>query len=431
MGAEGGVALSQQSNGVQVGAPFREHAAGVMSRVRNSFAELLAALPEACARPQDLRRAMRINTKLAWQAHTIAHGGDPFLAAEHVPGAEGVNILLQAARAKGVSAEVLRRVEEAVAGFHALIQVHADSRQSLEMMLSGLTVRGRERADQQHRRAAFNANGYLFGVQANVQIKTDFLRLAPDSSRMMHLATLRGFMGLKRLRPNVPCLLANSLWANMEGEAWESERRPLVELTEEQRRAFGEGAIPEFCSPSMPPVRRLQRDDGSFDFELTAGDVGNAAQVNWMMGELRSRPVGRGAGEVGEPSVPVTSGAMALRLFTPCKQLIFDNFIHRDTFVAPCRPRLIVRSNLEHHDAGLPTLGHARSVLPALEEPEYLGTGPDVAAAAEVPRYSALVRSVFEKTGWDPSEFDVYRLRMQYPPVPTSMLMLYESEAAG
>ena len=51
--------------------------------------------------------------------------------------------------------------------------------------------------------------------------------------------------------------------------------------------------------------------------------------------------------------------------------------------------------------------------------------GPQPAATPEFPRYKRLLRAVYERTGWDASEFHGFRVRVGYPAVPTALVLRY------
>ena len=56
--------------------------------------------------------------------------------------------------------------------------------------------------------------------------------------------------------------------------------------------------------------------------------------------------------------------------------------------------------------------------LPLFEQAYGLGSPPDL-VAPELPRCSEMVQTVCAKLGWNPDEFEGYRLRFRYPPIPT------------
>jgi hypothetical protein len=67
-----------------------------------------------------------------------------------------------------------------------------------------------------------------------------------------------------------------------------------------------------------------------------------------------------------------------------------------------------------------------RDRLPVAERLQHLGRGVERVRTAEIPRYAEILGAAFEKTGWDPDDFDVYRVRMRYPPIPVSVMVRHE-----
>jgi hypothetical protein len=105
----------------------------------------------------------------------------------------------------------------------------------------------------------------------------------------------------------------------------------------------------------------------------------------------------------------------------PCEVLINDLFVHEDMF-GPLTPELIVFGDLLGGPE-YPGGGREPPRLPVDEAVDYLGKGPGGIATADVPRYAELARYVFERLGWDGERFDVYRVRVAYPVVPSIVVM--------
>ena len=51
---------------------------------------------------------------------------------------------------------------------------------------------------------------------------------------------------------------------------------------------------------------------------------------------------------------------------------------------------------------------------------------PDALRLNELPRYADLLQYAFERVGWRPEEFYVFRLRMQYPALATTLVLKHE-----
>jgi len=178
----------------------------------------------------------------------------------------------------------------------------------------------------------------------------------------------------------------------------------------------------EFCSKPLPRFRRTIRQHGFVEDELVEGPVGNTAAVTCITGE-----VSRGVASYYR-SEHNRCGAVVARMRTPCEALVFDQLAHEDLF-GRISPELIIYSQLTGGPS-IPFPGMECDRLPLSESVEYLGKGPSVVYTPHVPRYAEMVQYVFDKLALDGERFDVYRVVLLYPPIPTSVVMSHELPAA-
>jgi hypothetical protein len=404
--------------------PLEEDARRVLLDTRNAFAAILEAVPGLEPRAQEVSEALAIPRKLGWQIAKLVCETDPFLVARYVPARGGMKTFLQAAARRKVPEALLQAATAAVKEFERLIDVHADDRASLEMMLSACASRADEQADVTWRKAAFMGNSYIWGVRAKTQLKTHFLHPSAEAGQL-DIASLRGFVGLRRMRPNVPWVIARARCTDDDGKV----RRAFVSQSLDVESAGKEGTdavplLPEFCSKPLPRFRRTIRQYGFLEDELVEGPVGNTGAITCITGE-----VSRGIASYLRTEHS-QQGSVVARMRTPCEALLFDQLVHEELF-GPISPELAVYSQL----GGGPSIPHPemeRERLPARESVEYLGKGPSVIYTPHVPRYSEMVRYVFDKLGWDGERFDVYRAVLLFPVIPTSVVMRHElPEAPG
>ncbi len=398
--------------------PFELHAEEVLRRVRSAFAEILEALPGHITRPHQLEKALKIDKQLSWRILKATRESDPFAAARHLPGPSGVRIFMEAAARSNVPSALTERASRALAEFDELVDVHAGDRLSLEMMMSAHAQRGREQADLAHRKLAFRGNSYLWGVQAKAQLKTDIAAPAQEKG-LLDICSLQGFIGLRRLRANVPWVVSRARCVDNDGEARRTfAREPLDPGDQEGGDACAVPLLRAFCSKPLPEFRRVGGRHGFVEDALVEGPVGDTAAVTCITGE-----VGRAAASYYRDEHN-RFGDFIARARTPCEALIFDQIVHEDVF-GRLRPELAVYSELAE-SAPFPASGCHRNLLPVTETVEYLGRGTSVLHTPHVPQYAQMARYAFERLGWDAERFKVYRLRMQYPIIPTSVVLRYE-----
>ena len=71
-------------------------------------------------------------------------------------------------------------------------------------------------------------------------------------------------------------------------------------------------------------------------------------------------------------------------------------------------------------------------MLPLKESLIYLGRGAAVMRSRDVPRYEEMVRYAMKRVGWAPGRFHVYRVRIEYPIMPSSVVIHFDlPERAG
>jgi hypothetical protein len=70
--------------------------------------------------------------------------------------------------------------------------------------------------------------------------------------------------------------------------------------------------------------------------------------------------------------------------------------------------------------------GRSRDLLPTSASVVHLGRGPQVLSSANVPRYAEMVQYALDRAGWDARQFDVYRCRVEFPVMPSSVMVRFE-----
>lgn len=392
-------------------ARFETHVQQAVGSVRSAFGAIAASLPGSPSRAHELQRALDIDKKLAWKIASVVNDADPFAAAKQLPGPAGVDIFLEAARARQVPAELIDQARGALRDFDGLIEVHAGDRVTLEMMMGGFATRSRDKIDTGHRRAAFRAQSYLWGVQAKTHLRAGFIAPAASDPTRLDIVSIRGFVGFRRIRPNVTWVIARTKLSDNDGEVRGSQSRlPL----DPSRGAADVPLVTDFCSERLPEFRRLDGGGGYCEDEVVEGPVGDTAAMTLLTGEIFR------AGAVRYRNEHNTFGRIGAHVFTPCEALVLDLVVHSEAF-GPIQPGFAIYSALG--SASLFPAGRHRVLEPAHETAEYLGRGPLVMHTADVPDYVRLSQYVFNRMEWDGEAFDVFRVRVAYPLMPTSNIL--------
>ena len=106
----------------------------------------------------------------------------------------------------------------------------------------------------------------------------------------------------------------------------------------------------------------------------------------------------------------------------PCEVLILDQYIHEDLF-GPIEPQVHIHSDLFENVSLRPVTMRPEDRLPMLEQVRPLGKGLAGIRTPDLPRYVEMASHVFDQLGWDEAKFSVYRARLEYPPLPTTVVM--------
>ena len=386
-------------------APFDEHAARTLGQLQHAFEAVVNELPDPIGRAADLQHSLKLDKVLSWRIFNVMRRGDPFAAARYVPGSSAVKNFLRAAQKRGVPPGVVESAAEALADFERLVVVHAGDRKRLDMMLASQAEEGRAETDLSYRRAAFQANTYLWGISASVALTASFASFS-DSPGMMDAGGLRGFVGLQRTR-------ADLRWPIMQPKVFDDEDTQLQRPTVEPFYDFDEPP-PEVCdllvSGAPLQIESVRLPKGTVRYDLMPGPVGRTAAITCITGG-RVRQMGSYRAVPGDEHNGVTA-----QVSTPCELMVFDQFIDEDLF-GRIQPELCVHSLL--HDESF--AGSVR--LPVQETVRYLGKATGALHTPEIPRYADMVKYAFEKLGWDAGRFDVYRFRWEYPIIPTAVTM--------
>jgi hypothetical protein len=394
---------------------FEADAEAVICRIKGSLSEVIAAVPTlSFKRATDLAVGLGIDSKLAWKISRFVDGTDPFAAARFIPGPSAMKIFLRAAARRHAPPEVISAAEKAFASFRQLVRAHAGNRKYFDMMVAAHATADRGSSDLEHRRLTFEGNSFVWGVQARTVFRTFVASPSADGESWDTIA-VRGFIDFRAMRPGVAWRISRPYSVDKShGIHTELVRRPL------DPSMAADGSLPlmtEFCTRPLPEFRRGRRGERGFDYEFIESSVGNTARLTCITGEI-VRQV-----EPRYPDPMYQDFCVSFPVRTPAEVLLFDVAIHEELFGGGgLQPMLF--SDLFGGSADLSYGDTDR--LPLHEGVESLGRGVDMAHTRDVPRYPELLRYAFAQAGWDPAKYELYRFRMRYPPLPSTIMLRAE-----
>lgn len=393
---------------------FEEEASEVITEFQRAMRDLMAALPvDPEAGPTEVARSLGVDTKLAWKIHHLLSHSDPFDAGRYVPGMAAVRRFLEITSRHEPPEVLVRDLRYACTDFEAMVRVHAESRSSLDLLLAGQAQGEQLRTELEQRKAAYQANSFLWGIQAEAQLKT--VIMAPSEVEdMIDYVIINGFVGLRRIRAHVPWRITSTYSIDNAGNVrTDLDREPLDPDVSRGDAGTGAPLLRRFCSTPLPKLDLLRRGTGSPDYVRVQAPLGKSVSETCLIGE-RLRAL-----EPRYQRPGFDNNAIYVRLRTPCRVVVLDVLVHRELFESPRYEArlfsdLFTGEYFTHDDC---------DELVLHEKIEELGPGIEELALPAMPKYGEMLRYAFERVGWSGERFDGFRLSIDYPVIPTDLFM--------
>ena len=401
---------------VQVGAngSFEDETAAVLGRVRAGLAEVIAEVPGPVADSADLHRALHIQKTASWRLYKAATATDPIAAAPHVPTPAILKKFFEAAAANGVQAGTIEAAERATADLERLVDKHAGDRATFDSMIGSL-LEGEEarQISLSQRRLIFRGLKHILGMQAKTVLKFMAIQPAADPT-MLDLARVEGIISLRQLRSDAPLIVSRACVVSQAGNIQKVCREPLGPVVGAERMSL----LSEFCSKPLPEFREVEGPTDALQGELVSRGVGRCGAITCFEGH-----VVRGIGaRYWTEEDPWSCACQKVR--TPCETVVLDFLVREGTFGSN---QPAAASCCEHfHELQGEDPWRQRSLPTTRETVSYLGRGASVLQTQDFPRYAELARSVFDRLGWNEEAFDVYRCRIEYPVVPSTVMIYFD-----
>jgi hypothetical protein len=385
----------------EVPADLKADAERVLNQCSESLRKVLAALHPGEPAPRDLERRLNLHKTLCWRVLQVAFTRDPLAAAQHLPGDEGVEKFLAAAKAEGVSSQLLNPVREASHRYHTLVKSHAGDRASFEVMLMGLATPDETAVElKAARRAGFRSSSYAWGVQTAVRMIASII--TPVGSDAVDLATLRGHIRVRRVRKEGLLRIAPTIEHDTDDPA---KRGAAAAPIEPEHVIGGVPLLPRFSTNPLPPLQPFERSDRTMEYRFATQSLGEQSAITVFMGEVR-----RGLEGARWKSASNSTNAFMMTVRDPVGLGVIDLWAppefgleHRAVTVSAIGVNPLTQHPDQWH------------VLPASTTVERMGRGLRAARLGEVPEYEPAISHCFSRLGWDASNYELHRLRLDYP----------------
>ncbi|MBC7772368.1 MAG: hypothetical protein H7210_07735 [Pyrinomonadaceae bacterium] len=392
---------------------FQQETVRLVSLLRELLTGLVAALPQSVRTASEFQRATKLDMKLCWKVFRVLSTPDPLSAAQYIPGPGNLRDLLKTMKRLGAPAALIERAAEAAEQFEQLVREHAQDRRTFDSMVSGFAGTEREKVGVRERRAAYQANSYIWGVRSEAMVMTLIQSACEHDPTRIDEIALRSDFGLRRLRPT-PMPLFQLKYATLDANSREYSGGRRVPLSGD---GSGLGLIPEFCTRPLPEVSVCNDADGRSTATLLHSELGMKAAVDLVTGCVLREGAPRYRGI--ESFVWAT-----MQIGKPCRTAIIDLLVEDGFLPASVVPRgfMTARNHMTPPIHELWTASQFSDGEPIVR----LGRGPAALATAEVPRYPELIAWSIRQAGLDPDRFEAWRLRVEYPIALSTVGVVYD-----
>lgn len=383
---------------------FRETIGGL----RTALLALYRAVEADPEQPQEVSRRFKVNKTLTWKTAKAIREEDAFNAASMLPGTSGLEILIDSLAARGgAPPTVVENARQAKEAFNRMVKTHTDDRANLELVLDAMG--SGEKPLLPSRIMAFRGSSGIWGLQCQTQVAARFM--APSATRdgFLDLARIAGWTGVRRLRRIDGWPLLQIALNNDDGSPMTRPTQPIPLTDSDEPDRW---ALSEFRESSRESVRVHETARG-VTFELQDGEVGRLGESDYFFGFRFPEAVPRFASEQN------AFGEFRPSISIPAKMLMLDLFIHADLAEA-LQSTVAAYGNLRGGDPE----PIAALRIPMSETLLRMGTNPRVATPL-VDRYPELVDLVMRRCGWSLKDFNLLRLRYEYPPMHATMSIRY------
>lgn len=381
----------------------------VARALRASLSSLMTSVGLDPEDPQALAKQWGVNRQLSWKVAKIVQIRDPFVALQHLPGNEGMEILLKKGEAAGAPARAIDAARQAAAEFDRMVERHCGERAIFDIMGSELSSAEAARQQQEAlRKQFFLGASSIWGAQVKVNLVSWFVAPSPGSGgRTMDAVSIKGWLGFRRLRENLSWVVSRHMSRHDDGTPNPIGRPEPLDAGSDWRVPL----VRAFCSDPVPEIS-VKEEGGRATVSLAPGPVGNVGLTSCVLGKIN-----RGLPHAPTPQDRNTR--LICDLSVPSEVTVFDLFVHESmTYAMP--PGVVLASLIEPREPDM-----ERNRMPLHEELQELGSAATAPLTLEVPRYGEMLEMAFGRAGWRAGEFVGYRVKMAYPPLPAVLMMTY------
>ncbi|MDX2147004.1 MAG: hypothetical protein SFZ23_05730 [Planctomycetota bacterium] len=384
-------------------------ASRVLFTLRESVRRVLDSLPFPAERGRDLEHNLKLHKTLAWRLARLAYDPDPLARIGQLPGAEGFELFLNSAARAGAAQGALRGVRTSLADLEQFARTHAGDRDSLEVLLRGLSSAEETSTDlRASRRAAFRCAAYSWGVQTGTRILGCVIRPAPGGRA--DVATIRGHVRVRRVRSEGMLRLSRTVEHDTDQP---DGRRARVAPIEPESSVAGVPVLPQFSSVPLPALQAVPLPGNNIEYCFADQKLGEKAAITIVTGEVRREIRG-----IRWKNPANSTNVLMITVRDPAEEAVIDLWAPPEFGI---EHRALVVSA-----AGADPVAQAPECwleLPVPIQVQRLGRGMLGARLPSAVMWVDAVRSCMDRLNWNPADFELHRVRLEYPIVGTAIVL--------
>tara|TARA_R110002095_G_scaffold27097_6_gene27183 strand:- start:222 stop:1088 length:867 start_codon:yes stop_codon:yes gene_type:complete len=281
------------------------------------------------------------------------------------------------------------------------------------MLIESCNKSGDLHAEERWRQQAFEGNSFTWGAHCNTLLALCILMPSEDREHYFHAAQIKGMMGFRQTRPDMRWVVNQSVAVDDDIKHEQAMERQAIDPAAALEHN-GVPVLPEYCSNPMPKLVRSRTHDGMMQDEFLSSEVGLQGQRTLLTGEILRNIAPTHA----MPNDKIAHFGSSVR--TPTEMFHFDLFVKAGLFGK------VERELKVFSDIVASITFSSADELTISDSISRMGRGISLAHAPDLPGYHDLAASIFSRLSLDPEEYELYRIRIAYPPFPSTIMVKHE-----
>ncbi|MCC6321899.1 MAG: hypothetical protein IT438_10750 [Phycisphaerales bacterium] len=401
----------------------------VGDRLRASFRAAVEAFPPNARNISGMARWLGVHKATCQRVvEGLDAGRDGLTTFARLPGVEGLQMVIDAARSSGVDGDLLASAEAAIGEYESLLHSYGRTQRGLVRIIESLRIEaagpeGQPDRDMQEdqRKALFDGARRVTGEEMKGKAIVAIVRPRPDQPSRLDAFLYSRLLGARRhsfSRPIVTFILGG-WWSHLHGPGGAPATRPVGVSAD----TIPFHLVEEFSTAGVRPVR------------IGAADARTLVVVD--LDSVPSDGDGQGPADVtgrfhsAVAPNPVWDSRARLdctvRVTCPARSMLMDIYLHH-SLASQLVPHLACYSLAappgDSPDGGPDQCWYER--FPDMPEVVSLGRAQPPRPHPAFPRHDELVSHAFAKEGVDPADYHGFRAEVAYPIWQSEYRMYFE-----